>query len=225
MTLTADVTHWFYLKLVYGIFTFYSYLNMCMLSQLCMYPKYLPWSKRFYKSLKCLLKVTFYWPKTIILNTADSANIDLTGWSTPLLRNTHTHDLVYPSFFSSSMGFTFGARHVGLLLQITRSKVENKSENSYIRHYLRQQLSSDTDKALWQVATQRGQLQLFCVLHRSVEVWIRTDWVRWDKIKKKKGDHQQRYSINSLGKEGSRHYHLPTLSGEIIQRELLDENV
>lgn len=71
----------------------------------------------------------------------DSANIDLTGSSTAH-PSSATH-LVYPSFFSSSMGPTFGARHVVQLLQITRSKVESKSENSYIRHYLQQQLSPD----------------------------------------------------------------------------------
>lgn len=37
------------------------------------------------------------------------------------------------------MGPTFGVRHVVLLLQITRSKVESESENSYVRHYLLQQ--------------------------------------------------------------------------------------
>lgn len=93
------------------------------------------------------------------------------------------------------MGPTFGARHVVLLLQITRTKVENKSENSYIRHYLAQQLSSDTDKARWQVATQRGQLQLFAFY---TEVWkfefLQIEFVGIKSRRKKRGDHQQRHS-------------------------------
>lgn len=48
----------------------------------------------------------------------------------------------------------------------------------------------------------------------------------WPEItKKEEWELQLRYSIKSLGKEGSWLYHSPSLSGEIIQRELLDEIV
>lgn len=78
------------------------------------------------------------------------------------------------------MGPTFGARHVVLLLQITRSKVESKSENSYIRHYLQQQqLSPDYRQAtVTRPNAERTTTRLPCVADAL-------KFVFWAKIKKK----------------------------------------
>jgi len=97
------------------------------------------------------------------------------------------------------MGPTFGVRHVVLLLQITRSKVESKSENSYIRHYLlQQQLYLQIQTRHSDNSKRRGQ-HFFSSIAYSLKFEF------WAKIKteRREGELLQRYSIKSVGKEGS----------------------